>query len=424
MLKKLKTSRNRESGAALLLALIVTVGLIVLGSAYVAVVRSNSQLSLITYADVEAMHIAEAGIEFAIWEVAHGGTDFLAADGWTGITTKVKTDTISIPAGPVIGEYIVSVTYVGFNKYEILSRGFFPNQANTISDRTVKVLIEKETVFKQAMFALDGIDLAPSVYVDSYDTRLGVYGGANVSSAGDLITNSISNSTPYAASLGSSAVVNGDVTIGVGGDLLTAINMSPGSSITGTTGTLSKTNSPYAVSDISGLLPYQGALDIPANGTATISSSGEYDSITLGNHSTLIVDADVTLYLDGAMNFETHSTMIISPTATISLIINDTLAFSSFAQVVNLSCDPKQFTIYGTNNVTSFDLGSQGQFFGNVYMPNADCGVGPFTDYYGSIVAKSIFLASNVNFHFDKSLADDPSAPTFKKYVLRKWQGN
>lgn len=218
-------------------------------------------------------------------------------------------------------------------------------------------------------------------------------------------------------------MINGSVTIGVGGDVLTAINQDPGSLITGTTSSLTKANTPYSVPDISGTLPYRGVLNVPAHGTATISSSGEYDSITLGVHSTLIVDSDVSLYVDGTMNFDAHSTMTIDPAASVAVVLNDTLTFGASSQIINSSFDPKKFTIYCTDNVANVDLGAQGQFFGNVYMPNADFSVAPFTDYFGSIVANSIFLSPNVNYHYDKSLADDPAAPTFNKYDLKKWQG-
>lgn len=425
MLKKRENTgkKNKQRGAALLLALVLTVGLIILGSGYVAVVRSNYQLSLISYADVEALHIAEAGVEFAIWEIAYGGRDFLAADGWSGVNPFIRTDIVRTSGGDAIGEYQLTVIDSGSNSYEILSRGFFPSQAGSLSERIVKVVVEQENLFEQAMFGMGSITLSPFVYIDSYDSRLGAYGGANVSSNGDLITWSISTSSPYAADIGSSSVVNGNLTIGVGGDVSAAIKMSPGSSITGTKSTLLKVKTPYSVPDISGTLPYQGSLSVPAHGTATISSSGEYDSITLGPNATLIVDSEVSLYVDGAVNFANHSSMIIDPTVKVSLVINDTLTFGPFAQIVNSSFDPKRFTIYCTDNVASFELGAQGQFYGNVYMPNSDFTVAPFTDYFGSIVANTISLGSNVNYHYDKSLADDPAAPTFNNYDLKKWQG-
>jgi hypothetical protein len=322
-----------------------------------------------------------------------------------------------------MGEYVVTVTDVGANRYEILSNGFFPGQANPIAQRTVKVLIEEERLFTQAMYGMGEIELGAFTYVDSYDSRLGAYGGANVSAEADLITTSISTVSPYAADLGASSVVNGDLTIGVGGDLLNAINLVAGSVITGSTGTLTRPRTPHSVPNVAGTLPNQGTLNVPAHSTVTISASAEYDAINIGNHATLIIDSDVSLYVDGAINFDAHSSMVIDSAATVSLVLNNTLTFGAHAQIINTSFDPKKFTIYCTDNVASFSLAPQGQFFGNVYMPNTDFTIAPFTDYYGSIVAKTISLGTHVNYHFDTSLIDDPSAPTFNQFVVVKWQG-
>lgn len=405
------------------MALVLTIGLVVLSANYIASVQSHSHVSLITYAEVEALHTAEAGVEFGIWEIAHGGKDFLDADGWQGTGPKVKTDILSTSGGEAIGEYVVSVDDLGGDSYEIFATGFFPNQLNPISTRTVKVLVERENLFVQAMYGIEEIKIDDFSFVDSYDSRLGPYGGANVSSEGNLITNSISSVSPYATDLGKGTYIDGDVTIGVGGDTLTAIHLEATSVITGSRDTLTRVRLPKAVPDISGFLPYQGNLNVPAHGSATISSSGEYDSITLGAHSTLILDSDVSLYISGKLDLGTYSTLIIDSAASVSVVLNDSLKFKPHAEIVNESFDPKQFTIYCTDNVEKFALGAQGQFLGNVYMPNTDFTVNPFIDYYGSIVAKTVLLKKNTSFHFDKSLADDVSAPTFNNYVVRIWQG-
>lgn len=209
-----------KKGSALLLSLILILGLVILGTSYVASVHSNAQISIRTYAEVEAMHIAEAGAELGLLEVNHGGREFLATEGWTTVTGVkwTRTGNIGIPGGDTIGEFIVTVINLVTEpkSYEVESIGYFPNQANQMASKTVKVIAVEEKLFKDAIMGYSGINIGSNALVDSYDSRIGFYGVAgNIGTDADFVTNSIAAKT---IKIGNNSIVTGDITIGLGGD--------------------------------------------------------------------------------------------------------------------------------------------------------------------------------------------------------------
>ena len=424
----LRKKRKKEKGSALFLALVLAIGLIILGTSYISSVHSNSQISLITYAEVEAMHIAEAGAELALLEVNHGDRDFLISDGWTLTIPNnwTRTETIDISGGATIGEFDLKVKYIpGSPKsYEIVSRGYFPSQANQIASKIVKVLAVEEKLFKDAIMGYDGINIGSGALVDSYDSRIDLYGvSGNVGTDANFVTNSTADDS---IEIGNTSVVTGDISIGAGGIPANVIKLTGSGTYNGTVKWLSKNKPKLSIPDQTGVFGINHGPLTVANGTVhIINNDVEYDSIKLEKDAILKINANSNIYVIGDILLGVDSQIIIIPGYTSKLWINGNTDFKNGATINNPSQDPLRFKIYCTDNVSSFDLGQHtGGFYGNIYAPNADVWIGPDTVFYGSIVGKTVRCTSGLQYHYDVASRDDPDpyAPTLGYFVIR-WQG-
>jgi hypothetical protein len=81
---------------------------------------------------------------------------------------------------------------------------------------------------------------------------------------------------------------------------------------------------------------------------------------------------------------------------------------------------PKQFQVYGTSTTTqTISFAGSGLFSGVVYAPNANVSIVGNGAVCGSVVAGTIDLSGNAQFHYDESLADMGADAPFR---IAKWK--
>jgi hypothetical protein len=56
---------------------------------------------------VSAINIAEAGTDYALWEMNYNGGNYSSGDGWTGTDPKILTQTLQTSAGVSVGAYTI-----------------------------------------------------------------------------------------------------------------------------------------------------------------------------------------------------------------------------------------------------------------------------------------------------------------------------
>ncbi len=426
--KNAKKVKN-EKGSTLLLSLVMILGMVILGTNYVLSVHSNSQISVRTYTEVEAMYIAEAGAELGLLEVNHGGRDFLVTDGWIEVTAGsewTRNKSINISGGAKLGEFDVTVIkLIGEPKsYSVISVGYFPDKTNPMFSKTVKVLAVEEKIFKDAIMGYGGIDVGSGALVDSYDSRIGKYNvSGNIGTDANFITNS---SAANSVQIGNASVVTGDVTIGTGG-VEGVVIQTTGTGTYGGVKWLHKDKPKLSIPDqtgVFGTIPY-GPLIVAKDATYKINvNEVEYDSITLKKNAKLIINANTNIYVIGGIDLGVDSQIEINPGISAKLWVNGNTNFDNGATIDNTTHDPLRFKIYCTNNVASFDLSQHSAgFYGNIYAPNADVTIGNGTVFYGSVVGKSVKCTTGLQYHYDiaSRYDSDPNA-LILGYFVTVWQ--
>lgn len=352
--------------------------------------------------NIKALALAEAGVDYAIWEIDYGGEDFTPGEGWSGANPKTKTIIgFSDADDNVYGNINIEVYDPGTDEVVVLSEGTVASNTGPLVRRRVRVLLEKHQIFNYAILAANSIDIGgTSNKVDSYDSSAGPYGGTNVGDNGDIVTNGTEDP---AISLRGGATVDGDVTTGPGG----VIQTEGGGSYSGYPDDDAEVFMPSVVvpSSLTNLAS-DGPLSLAGHQSLVI-NSGEYkyDSLVMGAHAVLTLDGNVSLYLtDNPALTTSGQSQIVVRNGQTNVYFNGDLTIGGEG-ISNESQTPSDLFFYGTDNVANVSLAGGGATYGCFYAPNANYFyISGNCNVYGSVVGKNVSLTGTASIHYDEQL--------------------
>jgi Tfp pilus assembly protein PilX len=403
---------NKSRGSILVITIVVSAVLIILSGTVLNMAINEDRHTRRLVGSTSALNLAEAGVEYAIWEMNYNGGSFSTDDGWSGTSTKTKTTTFETDAGDVVGEYAVNVTNPGSSTVVVETTAYVPSQDAPIAERTVRVELENPSpaLFSMAAYGINSLTMGDSAKTDSFDSTVAAYNPSSPGTNGDVGTSSIAAS---AITLGTSVYINGDGYVGVSGD--PSVVMPYNSSYY--SGTKQAQETAYAPPDV--VVPSltdKGALSL--DGTATINTSGKYSSITLEKDSVITINADVELHITSEIYFKKDSRIDITNGANVKIYIDGGLKWNKDGQFNNVGHDPTKLTIYATSNYDDSDplledetaagihIKKDTIFYGAIYAPNVSVEVKKDSQIYGAIIGKNVSIAQNTQIHFDEALLD------------------
>ncbi|MBL7170944.1 MAG: hypothetical protein ISS46_03020 [Candidatus Omnitrophica bacterium] len=437
--------KNSQKGVVLIIGLIFVFLTAVLVAGILLITDIENRNVVRDQWSLTAFHLAEAGVEDAIW--ALNNSDW--GGGWTTPTGGPYTKTVSSftdSTGKVIGSYYVTVTDPTSTTPDIESTGYSPS--NTASDnieRTVKIALQNQSIFTRAIFGDEWIKMKGNAKTDSYNSSLGSYASTKGNN-GHVGTNSTSTSSPYAIHLENNAEVDGNAAIGPSGDTNNAIELENNADITGTPSANSSLVEMPSISapDMSGTT-YQGSINLSGNDSASITGDSEYSSITLDSNSDLTIDPGVskiyvtgnltldsnteinisssgslTIYVAGQININSNSEINIGTASDLTIYVGQYFHMDSNSKINNDSQDPTKFSLLALDSLTDpgdpntnpgIDINSNSNLYGSIYAKNAGILMNSNADVYGAVVANTIRLDSNAKIHYDQALATDSGSP-------------
>ena len=120
----MKAKKQCNSGSILMVALIFLTLLSIMGLSMIELIVAQNKLAQIRIAGEYGFHVAEAGLNYGRWRLAHDPNDLTP-----------ETRTYSDPEGGVIGTYSLTFTPIGATIYnntlvEIRSEGWYGNNPN------------------------------------------------------------------------------------------------------------------------------------------------------------------------------------------------------------------------------------------------------------------------------------------------------
>lgn len=387
-----------ERGMILVISLMILALLLGAGVGAIVSMQTDLRTSSNLKTGKQAFYIADAGVNRAWKELddGNGTNDFDSLSGSVTLYSNVSYASGSYTVTAEVQHPGSSTKPIIPKRVKVTSTGCYPAVTGTGScpAGSAKVVIEaqfrRESLFNCAACGKDSVSITGGSTTNSYDSRTGAYGGSNVGSDGDVGSNGTITLS------GSPTVVYGDASA------LTSVTTSGGASVTGTTTNLKAPiefppishpcGSPYTYSSGSGIT---GGTYNSANGqlrgtgsTGIELASGTYcfSSVDLAGQSTLTVQAGSTvkIYLTADSNF-------------------------TGGGVVNNTGLPENLEIYSLFSSSSQGISVSGgsQVGMAIYAPDCRVALSGGSNYYGSIVGKSIDISGGTAFHYDKRLEDN-----------------
>jgi len=216
-----------------------------------------------------------------------------------------------------------------------------------------------------------------------------------------------------------SATIKGDVAVGVGGDPETAIELGNSAEIEGQITALTEERElpPVTVPEAIDSLPSGGTI----NNDTTISSSGKYSSINLGNGEKVIISGDVTLYITGDMTLGNSAELQIEEDSSLTLYLGGNFEGKNSSIVNNLTRDPQKLKIYGLDSCESMRFKNSTDLYGAIYAPNADVVMDNSATVYGAVVAKNFYMKNSGTFNYDASLREASLNDEVVYFTIKNW---
>ena len=394
-MKKLLQSKNR--GSAIPLAIVVVLILLAMGTGLLNLGLNSRIFSTRTTSDIAARCAADAGLTKALFEM----NEKLKVKPWDDSSLPLETQ-ISLPNCDAVYSYTVTS-----------DSGIYTLQATGTSaqyQRTVSCTLELKGPFEAAIFTEGFINLNNSAEVDWYN-----YDASDANMK--VGTNSTADGS---VRLASSAIIKGDVAVGMGGDPDTAIDLGGSATIEGQTSALTEEVEilPITVPEAIDSLASGG--DIINN--TTISSSGKYSSIDLGNSETIIISGgDVTLYITGDITLGNSAELQIEEGASLTLYLGGDFEGKNSSAVNNETEDPGSLQIYGLDSCETIIFKNSSDLYGAIYAPNADVIMNNSADVYGAVVAKTFDMKNSGLFMYDATLRDASLNDELVRFEINRW---
>ncbi len=388
---------------AVLISLVIGTGLLTLGAQVRIAAADRVQ-------DMMARSAADAGLEYALQQINNAVQD----NSWSPAVQPTVSGMPIFDSGSTCS---VTTVYHPVDGYTIHSVGTNRNRTRSVTATLrlkglfdMAVQCRNNVVLKNGT-RIDAIDSSISLNPDDTDQKAVI--GTNSIQAGSIVLNN-------------NVIVDGDVVVGVGGDVMTVIKDLGG-----------QTLDRYALSaeiEFPPVLPPalvgpDTAIEI-AKGEMTIGAGGDFPAVgrfsdlKLKNGTILRVTDNCTLYITGKVDMGQSSEIIVESAANASLTIylDGSWVSDNNAGVTNTTMSPSAFQLYGTGGPGQIiDVKAKGDLVGSIYAPNAALTVFSGGDLYGAFVADSFELKNPARFYYDAALQDVTVTDEGVRYIINRW---
>lgn len=388
---------TRNKGSVLVLLLAVSVLITVLGSGMLTLGYHNRVRMTRTTQQMAARVAADAGLTRAIYTLDAQFT----AGSLTSDNLPAAAD-VTIPNFD--GCYTYTVSQDGLGSYTIVATGTYENAQVNIEG----VMTGAGMTHEYALLTQGDLTLRNSATIDWY----------NGDGSDGLLKIGTNSTETGKITLYNRSYINGDVLVGAGGNPGNVINDNGGSYAgTAYAQAVAQPIPAVVVPDTLAAGPAQDAI----TGNTTISRSGKYCGISLGNSKKLIIDGNVMLYITGDVVLNKSAVIEINEGASLVLYVDGSVVGKNGSQFNNKTKDPRSLKLLGTDDCQDVELKNSGDMYAIVYAPEADTVLHNSATIWGAVTAKTCELKNSASFYYDASLADYQD-PLFSELKLASWR--
>jgi hypothetical protein len=381
---------------------------VLLALAFAAAMRGAQELDTAErYRDLaRTLHIAESALDDAVAQLR------------TGDTTAIRPTTLDR------GTYSATITRLSpptSDRYLIQSVG----QLNGLT-KTVEAVVENRLIspFQWGLFGIERVWVRGRPEVDSFNSARGSYEQTRGTN-GDVAT----NATRYGSvDIGGAAFVNGDATVGPGGDRNRAIRVRWPSILTGER-RVATSRTDFTPPRVPAGTPNRGHLRLRRGQVLPLSAGTYwYSSIKAEGGSGISASGPVTIYVDGQIKLGGralgHDPIDDSEDAIGDDAVGDDPEhlLGEPVTVASVASNPKALKIYVTGN-NKVMLRGRSRVYAAIYAPTARLHMRGLAELFGAAVAEKVYVKGRARVHYDEALADDGSSPrAIYKTSLLSWR--
>ncbi len=237
--------------------------------------------------------------------------------------------------------------------------------------------------------------------LDGFDSRSGVYGGANILSSGITVA---TNSTTANTFTVKKTALSSDALVGVGGNAATVIQYTGTGSISGSKNAATAGVGIIYQATPTGMPASSGALTV--SGTQTISSNTRYTSITMSSVGAVLnISGNIIIQCDGALTMSQNAAINIQPNSSLLLYIGGAISMANTSTINTNTGDPRSVRVYVTAAAKTVTLIDSSRFCGYIFNPGSSLtitgGATPAPEYFGVYHGTDISITGNALFHAD-----------------------
>lgn len=435
-----RIGRSATRGSVLIVALLVSALIAVSLASYLSLNLSSTRLAKRSFDGYASLNLAEAGTEEGVWSFNRAAvSDPAAWAGWTGngsATWKKFSDfTLSSNTSGWVKVYVENVNPPPGTNPKVVAQSSVSAPGSPAVQRMIEVTLRRRSHFANGLVAKDSVVFnGTNASVDSWNsdpdhnpaTAPVDFSPAVRRDRGSVASTSVLNSAisvnqanvwGYVATGGSTPEVGSGGTVR-GADTAPGVNVDARRVSTDFSADFPLITAPTDGAPLAALGP---TLGLP--GLTTRWRTG---GIVLSGSETLTILGNVTLILTAGSGAQaisvTGTAAILIPTgSTLTIYVEGNVKIAGRG-LGNSNLQPISSQIWGTNTSPA---GQDIQVAGNgalrtvLYAPNGNVTIDGRGAVMGSVVARSIRLVGNAEFHYDESLAD---FGTNTPFGIAKWR--
>ena len=389
--------QSKKRGSAMALVLVVLVLLLVMGLGLLSLGQHSRIFAVQTTSEIAARCAADAGLTKAVFEM----NKKLETKPWSDSTLPGTTDEWLPNSKAAFSYEVTGDQSSGFNIQSTGSTGR--------AQKTVNATLQLRGLFKHAIVMVENISMKNSNLVTGYNSATGET---------DLEAQIGTLSTAAGSIILGNGTINGDVFVGVGGDVATVIQNQ--GAINGETYALGEE---YVLPTITPpSLPDKGTINVVGTTLLSPADNGKYTAITSPGGILEINGGDVVLHITGNIDMDNGSKIWIKSGSSLTIYMDGNIILRNDAGITNETGVCTNFRVYSTGGgVQQFQLKNNSDAFGLIYAPNTDIVLMNNANLYGSMTARSFTMMNNGTFYYDVALRNVSINDEGVRFVIKRW---
>ena len=387
---RIQGQNRSERGNALAMIILSVAGLAALSGAMMSISLGSAREQGAEVRESQATYMCQAGLSQSMYQMQRG------LGGAVGTQTN--------PTSWGGGRFWVSANATSPDITNLRATGI-ENGVGMCQELVVRAV--PVNMWTWALFGRESANLDSSVRVDSYNSTLGTY-------ASQVVGSGLTAHAQADGAIGS----NGDIFVGNATNIWGNATPGPSHTVTIDNGTVSGSTTPasapvdYPAINVPTYANY-GPLNV--NSATTIPTGNRaYSNVRVRSNKTLTIVGPAEIVISN-LTMESNAQIVVDDTnGPVTLTVIDNFILNQNSQLYATTYNPASLRINMlSDNVADPEVvvrldtivvGSNSQIWGCIYAPEARITMDSEFTLYGSLMARSLDLNSNCNFHFDENL--------------------